>query len=106
MEQIERLRTPRLKQIALRHLNTQIRRRHGSDEYARLYPNRAVTLKEKLEMRELHKDGLSFRACEEVYHLIPNSGNGAQRCVRMASMIMRQRSFKRAKPAQKVAVEA
>lgn len=93
LEQIEKL-APSLKRIALRHLNTPIRRRHGSPEYARQFPTRAVSLKDKVDMKTLHKAGLSFRACEEVFHLIPNSGNDAQRCVKIAARALRTRKVK------------
>jgi len=93
LDQIEKL-APTLKRIALRHLNTPIRRRHGSQEYARQFPTRAVSLKEKVDMKALHKAGLSFRACEEVFHLIPNSGNDAQRCVKIAARALRTRKVK------------
>ena len=91
MAQIEHL-PEGLQKAALRHLNAPMRRRHGSGLYARTYPDRALDDGSKLKMRELHKAGLSFRACEEVFHLIPNSGNDAQRCVRVASRLIRRKS--------------
>jgi hypothetical protein len=101
MEQIDKLpKTQR--RLAIQRLESALpRRRHGSPEYARQHPSLAVTMKEKLEMVELHKrhgsqKGLSFRALEEVYHLIPNSGNDAQRCIRLATRHLRRQARRKA----------
>jgi hypothetical protein len=58
--------------------------RHGSQKYAEMYPKRGVTHQEKLLMKRYHDHGMSFRSLEQVFHLIPNGGNDAQRCVRDA----------------------
>lgn len=80
------------KGLALRHLNTPKTRRRGSEVFAQQHPKRAVTEREKLLMREMHKQGLSFRALEEVFHLIPNEGNAAQRCVKAADKLARRKA--------------
>lgn len=92
LEQIQKL-PWRLRKLAHERLEsaTGRRRRHGSVEFARHHPSLAVTAEEKLEMDKLHKGGLSFRAIEETYGLIPNSGNDAQRCVRWSRKSVRQR---------------
>lgn len=90
LAQIHRL-PAREKGGAMERLMCPRRRRHGSDAYARAHPLDAVREKEKLLMRRLHKLGLSFRALEEVFRLIPNSGNDAQRCVREAETLHRRK---------------
>jgi hypothetical protein len=64
--------------------------RYGSGTFNSRHPQRAVTERQKLLMRELHNAGLSFRVIERVMHLVPNSGNGAQRCVREAARLARR----------------
>ena len=59
--------------------------RYGSDQKGRGYaeagmPEMAVTPEDRAKMHELHKLGCSFREIEEIFHLYPQSGNGAQRC--------------------------
>lgn len=92
LEQIQKL-PWRKRKLALERLEeaTGRRRRRGSLEFARHHPSLAVTAQEKLEMAELHKAGMSYRAIEETYGLIKNSGNDAQRCVRWSNKSVRQK---------------
>lgn len=59
-----------------------------SETFARKCPDLAITAEDRARMFELHKLGCSFREIEEIFHLSPQSGNGAQRgCNRHEEMI-------------------
>jgi hypothetical protein len=81
-----------LKEKALRRLNATKTRRHGSEKFASQHPGRAVSDREKVLMKAMHKRGLSFRALEEVFYLIPSSGNDARRCCLAATAISRRKA--------------
>lgn len=70
---------PKLKRL----LNAQIKDRQASDEWIKAHPEvKPVTRAQKMEMARLHDENdVSFRALESIYHLVPNSGMGAYRCV-------------------------
>lgn len=51
-------------------------------------PELAISSEDRSRMYELHKLGCSFREIEEIFHLSPQSGNGAQRgCDHHAAML-------------------
>ncbi len=62
--------------------------RHGSDAFARKYPEMEVTPEQRALMFELQQEGCSYREIEEIMHLYPNSGNDAYRCVKQHEALM------------------
>jgi hypothetical protein len=71
-------------------LGKRVMDRYGSGSFLSRCPQRAVSDQQKVLMRDFHRAGLSFRVIERVMHLVPNSGNGAQRCVREAARSARR----------------
>lgn len=55
--------------------------RHGSDQYGKDHSEFAVDDEQRELMFDLNQEGCSFREVEAIMHLIPNSGNDAQRCI-------------------------
>lgn len=69
-----------------------------SETFARKCPDLAITEEDRAKMFELHKLGCSFREIEEIFHLSPQSGNGAQRgCNRHEEMLKVGASGKKGK---------
>lgn len=72
-------------------LKKKVQDRHGSESWAEEHPEALpVTDQQCVLMKRMHDKGVSFRALESIFHLIPNSGNDAQRCVRRAEELEKQ----------------
>lgn len=86
--------------VRLRRVATQqFRRRtlrHGSDEFGETHPKIAIKPEDRRIMDEMKRAGMSFRAIEDAWRLFPNSGNDAQRCIRMARKALRRAKAKAA----------
>jgi hypothetical protein len=85
----------RLRRIAARQFRRRTRR-HGSDEFGKDHPNVAIKPEDRRVMDEMKRSGMSFRAIEDAWRLFPNSGNDAQRCIRLARKALRKAKAKAA----------
>lgn len=76
-------------------LKKELADRQGSEKWIREHPKATpVTKAQKIKMALMHQHGASFRSLEAIYHLIPNSGNGAQRCVEQGLQYLKEKAGK------------
>lgn len=80
LENVQKL-PKRYRETAMDILNLDCRCRHGSETYARKFEDSGITDEARELMAVFIAYGVSYRAAEVIFHLLPASGNDVYRCV-------------------------